>query len=61
MERLGAAFTMSFKTVVIGLAQRFSEEGISEDVAEQYHAEMDANFREVVNDLYFVWAQRPIV
>jgi hypothetical protein len=61
MERLGAAFTMSFKTVVIALSQRFSEQGISEDLAEQYHKEMDANFREAVEDMYFVSAQRSIV
>jgi hypothetical protein len=31
--------------------------GNVEELAEQFHEEIDTNFREVIMDFYFVWAQ----
>ncbi|KAJ7913862.1 S-adenosyl-L-methionine-dependent methyltransferase [Mycena leptocephala] len=60
LMRLGPAFKRSFKQLAADWSQRFSQQGISRDLTEQLNKELDANLREVVMDLHFVWARRAL-
>ncbi|KAF8210080.1 S-adenosyl-L-methionine-dependent methyltransferase, partial [Mycena galopus ATCC 62051] len=58
--KLSTAFRTTLKKLVADWAQRFSEQGISKDVAEQFDMEMDTNSPEVLHELHFVWARRAL-
>ncbi|KAF7360649.1 S-adenosyl-L-methionine-dependent methyltransferase [Mycena venus] len=60
MTRLAEAFRTSIQRLVADWSQRFSEEGISKEVAEQFDIEIDADSPEAQHELYFVWARRTL-
>jgi hypothetical protein len=60
LMRLEPAFKRTLKQLAADWSQRFSQQGISRDLAEQLNKELDANLREAVMDLHFVWARRTL-
>ncbi|KAJ7816865.1 S-adenosyl-L-methionine-dependent methyltransferase [Mycena olivaceomarginata] len=58
MARLGAALKPVGKKLTAGWTQRFSDQGITQELEKQFSEELDTNFREVMLDMHFVWAQR---
>ncbi|KAJ7119622.1 S-adenosyl-L-methionine-dependent methyltransferase [Mycena epipterygia] len=60
MRRLGVVFNKTVKKVVDDWSQRFSEQGITNDLAEQYKKELDTNSHDVIVDMHFAWARRAL-
>ncbi|KAJ6587639.1 S-adenosyl-L-methionine-dependent methyltransferase [Mycena vulgaris] len=60
MTRLAGAFRVTMHRVAVDWSQRFSAEGISKEVAEQFDIELDADSPEVQHEMYFVWARRTL-
>jgi hypothetical protein len=58
MARLGAALKPVGKKLTAGWTQRFSDQGITQELEKQFSEELDTNFRQVMLDMHFVWAQR---
>jgi hypothetical protein len=46
--------------VVALWAQRFADQGISPDLAEEFNKEIESNVQPVVYDMHFVWAMRAL-